>query len=95
MRLIDSYTASEINEIDVIEHKPEDERTEEEQSRFDEFMLAVEVNQMIEAARAEEIAKAANDRLTASLTTMENALISFGEMYQDALARLERIRNEA
>lgn len=93
MRLLDSYTTEEINELDNLMAKPVDERTDEEQTAIDEFLDAAEVAQMVEAARAEAISSAANERVTASLTAMENALTNYAAMYDAAIARLEAANN--
>lgn len=93
MRLLDSYTTEEINNLDNLMAKPVDERTDEEQAAIDEFMDAAQVAQMVEAARAEAISSAANERVTASLTAMENALANYTEMYNAAIARLEAANN--
>lgn len=93
MRLLDSYTTEEINELDNLMAKPVDERTDEEQAAIDEFLDAAQVAQMVEAARAEAISNAANERVTASLTAMENALTNYAAMYDAAIARLEAANN--
>ncbi len=93
MRTLDSYTPEEINELDNLMLKPEEERTEEEKTKISEFNDATQVATMVEQARAQEIAKAANDRVLASIEMMQTAIAEQGAMYSAALARLEAVNN--
>lgn len=93
MRTLDSYSTAEINELDGLMAKPEEERTEEEQAKIDEFKDAAQVASMVEQARAEGIASAANERVRESQEAMTTALAEFGAMYSAAIARLEAVNN--
>lgn len=93
MRTLDSYTPEEINELDNLMLKPEEERTEEEKAKIDEFNDATQIATMVEQARAQEIAKAANDRVLASIDMMNAAIAEQGAMYSAAIARLEEVNS--
>ena len=93
MRTLDSYTTAEINELDNLMSKPEEERTEEEQAKITEFENAAQVASMVEQARAEGIASAANERVRQGQEAMTTALAEFCAMYSAALARLEAVNN--
>lgn len=94
MKFLDDYTAAELRELEEILKIDENERTDEEQARLDEWDDAIAIQKRIYAAIEANTLEVLENRSAIYAQAFSDAMNTYESMYNAAMERLEKAVSE-